>query len=192
MKSRKQPEPDSFESIWAEKQEQYRNIEPEPSQEEKAYKRMMNKMYYRHHYYDEDDCEFKFDGLYAGEYFLTAFYYGKRTFFGVEFDDIDIEFYPWNNDVKRYEYDLVMFSKTVIAIIEIGYKTSVEYIPYILEKVAHFKLLVPYYANCKIYVGLVTQTFSPELEHECIKQGIIVIKQIDGTVVIKDAHLKVF
>jgi len=192
MKSRKQPDPDSFESIWAEKQEQYRIIEPEPSQEEKDYNRMMNKMYYLHNYYDEDDCVFKFDGLYAGEYFLTAFYYGKRTFFGVEFDDIESLFYPWNNDVKRHEYDIVMFSETTVAIIEIADGACITDIPYILKKVAAFKLLVPDYANCKIYVGLVTQSFSPELEQECIKQGIAVIKQIDGTVVIDDAHLKVF
>ena len=192
MKNENQSQSSSFESIWAEKQEQYRIIEPEPSQEEKDYKRMMNKMFYRHNYYDEDDYEFKFDGLYAGEYFLTAFYYGKRTFFGVEFDDIDVEFYPWNQDIERHEYDLVMFSETAVAIIEIEYKACVKDIAYILEKVAAFKLLTPDYANCKIYVGLVTQSFSPELEQECIKQGIIVIKQIDGTVVINDAHLKVF
>jgi hypothetical protein len=34
--------------------------------------------------------------------------------------------------------------------------------------------------------------FYPELEQECIKEGIAVIKQVGDTVVINDKHLKVF
>jgi len=35
-------------------------------------------------------------------------------------------------------------------------------------------------------------SFYPELEQACIEQGIAVIKQVGDTVVINDAHLKVF
>jgi hypothetical protein len=35
-------------------------------------------------------------------------------------------------------------------------------------------------------------SFYPELEQECISEGIAVIKQIGDTVVINDEHLKIF
>ena len=183
----------TFENVWAEKQEEYRFIEPEPTVEEKRFKRQLNDAFYRHHYYDEDELEMKFDGIYAEEYFLTAFYYGKKTFFGVEFDDIINYFYPWNplrDDIKRIEYDLVMFSSHIVAIIEVKDVVCVEDIAKIIKDSETFRLLCPSYSNCKIYIGLVTLTFSPELEQECIKHGIAVIKQIEGTIVINDAHLK--
>jgi len=190
MRSELNHQPDTFETVWAEKLKEYRIIEPEPSEEEKVYNRKMNKMHYRHNYIDEDDGSFHFDGFYVEEYFLTAFYYGKKTFFGVEFDDIENAFYPWNNDVERYEYDIVMFSDTTVAIIEIENNARKEDIPYILKKAETFKLLVPDYANCKLYIGLVTKVFTPELEQECIRQGIAIIRQVDGTVEIEDGHLK--
>jgi len=42
------------------------------------------------------------------------------------------------------------------------------------------------------YVGLATMAFYPKLEEACIKQGIAVIKQVGNTVVVNDAHLKVY
>jgi len=185
----------TFESVWTEKQEEYRIIEQEPSEEEKKFKRNLNDAYYRHHYFDEDELIMKFDGIYAEEYFLTAFHYGKKIFFGVEFDDIMSYCTPGNllrNDYKRIEYDLVMFSDHTIAIIEVKGKAYLEDIPKIIKKSETFRLLDPDYADCKIYIGLVTIAFSPELEQECLKHGIAVIKQIDGTIVINDAHLKAY
>jgi hypothetical protein len=35
-------------------------------------------------------------------------------------------------------------------------------------------------------------SFYPDLEQECTNQGIAIIKQVGDTVVINDAHLKVF
>jgi hypothetical protein len=44
----------------------------------------------------------------------------------------------------------------------------------------------------RLYLGLVTMAFYPELEKECIRQGIAVIKQVGDAVVINDEHLKAF
>jgi hypothetical protein len=44
----------------------------------------------------------------------------------------------------------------------------------------------------KIYLGLASMSFFPELEQECIEQGIAVIKQVGDKVVINDSNLKVF
>jgi hypothetical protein len=35
-------------------------------------------------------------------------------------------------------------------------------------------------------------SFYPELEQECINEGIAIIKQVGDTVIINDTHLKVF
>jgi len=43
-----------------------------------------------------------------------------------------------------------------------------------------------------IYLGLATLVFYPELEQECINQGIAIIKQVGDTVVICDEHLKAY
>jgi hypothetical protein len=44
----------------------------------------------------------------------------------------------------------------------------------------------------QIYLGLAALTFEERVEAECIHKGIAIIKQMGDSVVINDAHLKVF
>ena len=62
----------------------------------------------------------------------------------------------------------------------------------VLKKVSSFKTNFPKYQNHKVYLGLATMAFYPELEEECIRQGIAVIKQVGDTIIINDKHLKAF
>jgi len=48
------------------------------------------------------------------------------------------------------------------------------------------------YKDFKIYLGLASLSFYPELEQRCINEGIAIIKQVGDSVVINDEHLKVF
>ena len=65
--------------------------------------------------------------------------------------------------------------------------------PATLESVwAAFRENFPKYQNHKAYLGLATMSFYPELEKECIQEGIAIIKQVGDTVVINDEHLKAF
>jgi hypothetical protein len=65
-------------------------------------------------------------------------------------------------------------------------------IPKVIKKAETFRENFPKYKNHRIYLGLASMAFYPELEQECINQGIAVVKQVGDTVVINDEHLKVF
>ena len=130
-------------------------------------------------------------GRFAEEYFTTAFENGKQNFFGEKFDEIE-------KNVKSIqkgsgdEYDIVLINGKSIGIIEIKFKAHENDIPKILRKAETFRINFPDYKNHKIYLGLATMAFYPELEQECRNEGIAIIKQVGDTVVINDEHLKVF
>ena len=90
------------------------------------------------------------------------------------------------------EFDIVLYNHTSVALIEVKYKAHTNDIPKILKKADTFRFLFPHYNDRKIYLGLASLSFYAELEQECINQGIAIIKQAGDTVVINDAHLKVF
>ena len=71
-------------------------------------------------------------------------------------------------------------------------KTHINDVPNIIKKAETFRILCPDYADFNIYLGFASLSFYKELEQECIEHGIAIIKQIGDTVVINDAHLKVY
>jgi len=130
-------------------------------------------------------------GSFAEEYFFNSFDNGQRNFFGERFDEIA------KNLKNRWqgledEYDIVLYNHESVAIIEVKYKAHINNIPEVLKKAETYRILFPSYQNFKIYLGLASMSFYPELEQECIEQGIAVIKQVGDAVVINDANLKVF
>jgi signal peptidase I len=90
------------------------------------------------------------------------------------------------------EYDIVLYNHASVAIIEVKYKAHINNISDVLKKAETFRILFPQYKDFKIYLGLASMSFYPELEQECINEGIAVIKQVGDTVVINDEHLKTF
>ena len=130
-------------------------------------------------------------GSFAEEYFFNSFGQGKRNFFGEKFDEIEKNLKNHWQGLKD-EYDIVLFNHTSVALIEVKYKAHLHDIPDVLKKAETFRILFPNYKDFKVYLGLASLSFYPELEQECIAQGIAVIKQVGDTVVINDTHLKVF
>jgi hypothetical protein len=130
-------------------------------------------------------------GAFAEEYFFNSFENGRQCFFGEKFDEIE-------KNVKgiekgwRDEYDIVLINGKSIGIIEVKFKAHQNDIPDILHKAVTFRSNFPSFAGHRIYLGLATLAFYPELEKDCIDKGIAVIKQVGDTVVINDGHLKVF
>ena len=128
-------------------------------------------------------------GRFAEEYFFNSFEKGKQNFFGEKFDDI-------KNNLKgtetNDEFDIVMLNGSSVGLVEVKFKAHENDIPQVLKKVKTFRANFPKYKNHKVYLGLATLSFYPELEEECIKQGIAIIKQAGETVVINDKHLKAF
>jgi len=130
-------------------------------------------------------------GAFAEEYFFNSFESGKTNFFGEKFDEIAKHLKNRWQGVED-EYDIVLYNHASVAIIEVKYKAHTNDIPAVLRKAETFRLLFPQYKDFKIYLGFASMSFYPELEEECINQGIAVIKQVGDTVVINDKHLKVF
>ncbi|MDR0796284.1 MAG: hypothetical protein LBE79_09600 [Tannerella sp.] len=130
-------------------------------------------------------------GAFAEEYFFNSFEKGEKNFFGEKFDEISKHLKNRRKGIED-EYDIVMYNHAAVAIIEVKYKAHVNDIPAILNKAETFRILFPDYKDYKIYLGFASMSFYPELEQECIQQGIAIIKQVGDTVVINDVHLKVF
>jgi exonuclease VII large subunit len=130
-------------------------------------------------------------GSFAEEYFFNSFENGKQNFFGEHFNEIRKK--VKNKGMKiEDEYDIVLYNNTAVAIVEVKYKAHENDIPKVLNKVKTFRILCPDYKDFNIFLGLASMSFYPELEQECINQGIAIIKQVGETVIINDKHLKVF
>ena len=135
-------------------------------------------------------------GSFAEEYFFNSFDAGEQNFFGEQFDDIEQNLKPksikFNNMKIQDEYDIVLYNHSSVAIIEVKFKAHENDIAQTLKKAETFRILCPDYKDFKIYLGLASMSFYKELEQKCTEQGIAIIKQIGDSVVINDAHLKVF
>ena len=130
-------------------------------------------------------------GAFAEEYFFNSFENGNKTFFGENFDEIEKNAKGLKKGFKD-EYDILLLNCSSVGIIEVKYKAHTNNIPYILKKAETFRVNFPDFENHKVYLGLASLAFYPELELECVDKGIAVIKQVGDTVVINDANLKVF
>ena len=130
-------------------------------------------------------------GSFAEEYFFNSFEKGQQDFFGKKFDEISRNLKLFWQGLKD-EYDIVLYNKDTVAIIEVKFKANENDIPQVLKKAETFKILSPNYKDFKIYLGLASMAFYPALEDKCVESGIAIIKQIGDTVIINDEHLKVF
>jgi hypothetical protein len=130
-------------------------------------------------------------GSFAEEYFFNSFEKGQKDFFGKKFNMIQKNVKAGWKKVED-EYDIVLYNDDSVAIIEVKFKAHENDIKELLAKPDTFKILFPYYKDFNIYLGLASMSFYPDVENECVKNGIAVIKQAGETVVINDKHLKSF
>ena len=129
------------------------------------------------------------NGLIAEEYFFNSFEQGQKNFFGERFDDIKKNLKGIETDD---EYDIVMLNGHSTAIVEVKHKAHENDLAKILTKADTFRRNFPKSKKHKIYIGLASMAFYKELEEECKKQGIAIIKQIGDKIVIFDENLKTF
>ena len=153
--------------------------------EKKEYDRRMKKMD------DQLGAWANNHGAFAEEYFFNSFDSGRQNFFGEQFDRIEKNPKPLDYIIKD-DYDIVMINGKSVAIIEVKFKAHENDIPKVIHKAKTFRVNYPRYAHHKIYLGLASMAFYPDVEQECINQGIALVKQVGDTVVIHDRHLRVF
>jgi len=130
-------------------------------------------------------------GSFAEEYFFNSFENEQQNFFGEHFNEIRKNVKPKGKNLED-EYDIVMYNDSSVAIVEVKSKAHINDIQKVIKKAETFRILCPDYADFNIYLGFASLSFYKELEQECINQGIAIIKQVGDTVVINDAHLKVY
>ena len=128
-------------------------------------------------------------GEFAEEYFFNSFENGRHNFFGEEFDDISKNL---KGTETKDEFDIVMLNGQSVGIVEVKFKAHLDDLPKVKEKAQRFRTNFPKFTHHKIYLGLASMAFYPQLEQECVKEGIAVVKQVGDTVVINDAHLKAY
>jgi hypothetical protein len=129
-------------------------------------------------------------GRFAEEYFSNSFEYGEKNFFGEKFDDMEQNVKGIKKGYQD-EYDILLINGKSIGIIEVKYKANENDVPKVLRKADTFRINFPEFKNHQIYLGLATLAFYPELEQECIKYGIAIVKQVGDMVIICDEHLKI-
>ena len=130
-------------------------------------------------------------GSFAEEYFFNSFENGRQNFFGEKFDDIKKKVPSMHRDFPD-EYDIVLTNGKSVSIIEVKFKAHQDHIAKVLNKATTFRGNFPYFANHRVYLGYAALAFDTNIEQECIANGIAIIKQVGGAVVINDGHLKVF
>jgi hypothetical protein len=130
-------------------------------------------------------------GSFAEEYFFNSFENGKRNFFGEKYDSIRRNV-PAGLEGNEDEYDIVFVNGKSVALIEVKFKAHENDVPKVVKKAKTFRINYPKYKNHKIYLGLASMAFYPELEEKCKNNGIAIIKQDGDTVIINDKNLKAF
>jgi len=128
-------------------------------------------------------------GFFAEEYFINSFKNGEKNFLGENFDALKANMKGFKNDD---EYDILLINCRSVGIVDAKFKLRQKHLPKILRKPETFRENFPEYAHLKVYLGVAALTFDPVAEQECIDKGLAIIKQVGDTVVINDAHLKVF
>ncbi|MCL2291292.1 MAG: hypothetical protein FWC34_11430 [Bacteroidetes bacterium] len=130
-------------------------------------------------------------GFFAEEYFINSFENGKQNFFGEKFEEM-IDHVKGIKKGFEDEYDILLINGKSIGIVEIKFKAHENDVPKILRKAQTFRVNFPEYKNHQVYLRLATMAFYPELEQECTKEGIAIVKQVGDTIAINDKHLKCF
>ena len=130
-------------------------------------------------------------GSFAEDYFFNSFENGRQNFFGEKFDRIEKNVKPLDAKIED-EYDILLINGKTVGIVETKFKAHENDLPKIVRKAETFRVNFPQYRHHRIYLGVASFVFYPELEKACTEQGLVVIKQVCDTVVIYDKHLKVF
>ena len=91
------------------------------------------------------------------------------------------------------EYDIVMYNGNSIALIECKYKAHENDLRKLMDrKVDNFRELFPDFKDYKIYLGLASFSFYPELEELAKENGVAILKQKGDIVEISADNLKAY
>jgi hypothetical protein len=116
------------------------------------------------------------NGDFAEDYFAGAL---KETkiFAGVQFDHFTEDIKGHDGDIDD-QYDGVFYNGDSIGIVEVKYKAKTKDLEDLrTNKLAHFRLFFPKYANYKFYLGLASLSFDKKVVKRAYDLGICLLKQ---------------
>jgi len=114
------------------------------------------------------------------------------TLGGIQFDDIGRNVQRRSKRLED-EYDIVLYNGDCIALIECKTKAHEKDITTLIDKkVANFRALFPHYKDYKIYLGLASFSFYPDLEAFAREKGVAILKQKGEVMEIEADNLKAY
>ena len=133
------------------------------------------------------------NGYYAEDFFYNALLHGQRNLFGEFFDEVTQRNKVAVNKGFEDEYDILLLNGRAVCVVEVKYKVDDgDLAQKVLRKAETFRVNFPQHKEKKIYLAVAGMSFHPFTEKTCSDNGIAIMKQLGDTVVINDAHVKVF
>ncbi len=130
-------------------------------------------------------------GMTTEEYFYNSMS-DNPILGGIRFDTIRKNIHTKTRRLED-EYDIVLYNGDSIGLIECKYKAHENDLKKLIEKkVGNFRELYPDYKDYKIYLGLASFSFYPELEELAKQNGVAILKQKGGVMEIEADNLKVY
>ncbi|GHV60829.1 hypothetical protein FACS1894195_0270 [Bacteroidia bacterium] len=131
------------------------------------------------------------NGYFAEDFFINALQQ-KKTFAGIRYDHVESNIKPLNDKLQD-KFDIVMYSGSSIAIIEIEYFAQPDFLTTLTtKKVQNFRKLFPNYAKHKIYLGIASMSFNAEVIKGAKKLGIGILQQKGDTLECDTDHIKAY
>ena len=132
-------------------------------------------------------------GFFAEEYFYESLARGEKILMGEKFDKLIKSKIMEDDDNKtKGELDIILINGKCLVIVEVKFRVRDKHVDKALKKIKPFRERFPEYQNHKVYLGLASMVFDETIEAKCKENGIAVIKQVGGDVVIYEENLKAF
>lgn len=130
-------------------------------------------------------------GLTTEEYFYNSML-DNPVLGGIRFDTIRKNIHIKTKRLED-EYDIVLYNGDSIGLIECKYKAHENDLRKLIDKkVDSFRELHPDYKDYKIYLGLASFYFYPELEEMAKRNGVAILKQKGDVVEIQADNLRAY
>ncbi len=130
-------------------------------------------------------------GYTTEDYFYNSMY-DNPVLGGIKFDTIRKNIHTRTKKMED-EFDIVLYNGDSIGLIECKYKAHENDLNRLMtKKVDSFRQLFPDFQDYKIYLGLASFSFYPELEELAKLNGVAILKQKGDVVEIEAENLKVY
>ena len=132
------------------------------------------------------------NGEFAENYFENAFR-ADPFFAGERFEVMQKNLCVADPAIKRRdEFDMVLYSKSCIAIIEIKYKARQSHVNDVVKKADAFRFWFPRYKNYKIYLGLACFIMEEKVIETAENKGVSIIRQCGEKIIVNGQQIKAY